>query len=178
MRTTYDVRIWKTTVYRGQRVTTYYVRWSVAGKEWKEPFKAKALAESFRADLVAAARKGEAFDIASGRPVSMRRASRDVLVSVRVCFCRHEMAKRRSQTRRTHSEALTTVTTALLTDRRRKPDDRLIRSALCRWAFNTKRQINPDCPGETRQALRWIEAHTRSVSELTDPECCGRFWIV
>jgi hypothetical protein len=39
MNTTYDVRIWKTEVYQGARTTTYYVRWTVAGKSWREGFK-------------------------------------------------------------------------------------------------------------------------------------------
>jgi hypothetical protein len=38
----------------------------VSGRQWKETFETRALAESFRSDLVAAARKGEAFDLASG----------------------------------------------------------------------------------------------------------------
>jgi hypothetical protein len=78
MATTYNVRIWKTKVYNGQRGTTYYVRWTVDGREWKEPYKTVALAESFRSDLVSAARRGEAFDVDTGRPVSMRRAGREM----------------------------------------------------------------------------------------------------
>ena len=63
MDTTYDVRIWKTDTYRGKRGNTYYVRWGVSGKPWKEPFKNSTLADSFRSELVSAARKGEAFNI-------------------------------------------------------------------------------------------------------------------
>lgn len=58
-----DVRIWRTEIYRGARTTSYYVRWRVGTKPWKEPFRTKALAVAFRADLVAAASKGEAFSI-------------------------------------------------------------------------------------------------------------------
>jgi hypothetical protein len=47
MEMTYDVRIWATQVYRGKRVTTYYVRWKVANRVWKERFSTSALAESF-----------------------------------------------------------------------------------------------------------------------------------
>src|SRR5688572_7750756 len=73
MKTTFDVRIWKIDVYKGTRTTTYTVVWVVDGQRKKEPFKTAALAESFRSALVTAARKGEAFDIESGRPVSMLR---------------------------------------------------------------------------------------------------------
>ena len=138
METTYSVHIWKITVYNGMRGNTYYVRWIVDGKEWKEPFKAKALADSFRADLLSAQRKGEAFDIrlrSSGLDVTDE--PRDVVVRVRLRVRRHEVAPGR----RNHA-----------TYPRRGADDRygrhvrerpgqagrpLIRSALCRWAFNT-----------------------------------------
>jgi len=67
MPTTYDVRIYEIDVYKGKTTTTYWVQWKVAGKLplKKRPFKQKALAVSFRSDLTSAARKGEAFDIAT-----------------------------------------------------------------------------------------------------------------
>jgi hypothetical protein len=76
MDTTFDVRIYKTDVYKGQRTTTYKVRWQVAGKRFKKPFKTSALAESFRSELLAAARKGTAFRLADGLPVSMAQATK------------------------------------------------------------------------------------------------------
>jgi len=123
MTTTYDVRIWKTEVYEGKRGTTYYVRWKVAGKPWREPFKGKALADGFRSDLVAAARKGEAFDIESGRPVSMQRAARDMPWYEFACkFVDMKWPRVAATTRRTHAEALTRVTTALFTNDHGKSD--------------------------------------------------------
>jgi hypothetical protein len=71
--TTFDVRIWKTEKYVGTKVTTHKVIWKVAGKRWKVGHRTAAAAESFRSELVAAQRKGEAFDVASGRPISMVR---------------------------------------------------------------------------------------------------------
>jgi hypothetical protein len=49
---TYNVRIYKTEVYRGKRVTTYYVRWKVGGRERREPFRQSAQADSFRSSLI------------------------------------------------------------------------------------------------------------------------------
>lgn len=80
------------------------------------------------------------------------------------------MCRVAATTRRTHAEALTTVTMALVNDNRGKPDAKLIRSALCRWAFNTKLRSGSDCPIEIRHILRWIENHTKAVSELANPE--------
>jgi integrase len=71
-------------------------------------------------------------------------------------------------TRRTHAEAMTALTTAMFTDRRGKPDDKLIRSALCRWGFNTVRRDDENCPEDVQATLKWIERHSRSVSSLAD----------
>ena len=54
MSTTYDVRIWKTEQCHGQRGTTYKVRWVVAGRQRKKSFRTRALADSFRSELMAA----------------------------------------------------------------------------------------------------------------------------
>ena len=67
--TTFDARVYQTEVYKGRQVTTYWVRWRVGGRLWKEPFRTVAQADSFRSSLLTAARKGEAFSVASGRPV-------------------------------------------------------------------------------------------------------------
>lgn len=58
MDTTYNVKFWKTSVNVGKRKTTYTVRWELNGREHRQTFVTAALAESFRAGLVSAARKG------------------------------------------------------------------------------------------------------------------------
>ena len=75
--TSYDVRIYKTFVYKGTRVTTYFVRWKVGGQEWREAFRTVAQSDSFRSELLTAARKGEAFSIKTGQPVSWQRDEPD-----------------------------------------------------------------------------------------------------
>ena len=47
--TTYDARVYRTEVYKGKAVTTYYVRWKVGGKLWREGFRTAAQADSFAA---------------------------------------------------------------------------------------------------------------------------------
>ncbi|MET8688894.1 site-specific integrase [Streptomyces sp. NPDC004732] len=46
METTYRVKVWKTAVYRGTKVTTYTVRWTLDGEEFRAPFGTSALADS------------------------------------------------------------------------------------------------------------------------------------
>ena len=62
-----------------------------------------------------------------------------------------------------------TVTISLLTTERGKPDERLIRSALLRWGFNTKQRNDPGCPAEIAEALRWVRRNTKPVSALAEP---------
>lgn len=70
--TTFDVSVWKIATASNRR-RKYGVRWRTAGKEHSEWFATKALAESFRTDLIRAQRAGEHFDVATGLPESARR---------------------------------------------------------------------------------------------------------
>jgi hypothetical protein len=55
---TYEVRVWKIHKYKGKRGTTYTVKWGVGGKKHQRTFSTAKLAESFRSDLLIAAREG------------------------------------------------------------------------------------------------------------------------
>ena len=171
MDTTFDVRIHEISIYKGSRTTTYKVRWQVAGRRLTEPFKTSGLAESFRSDLLAAARKGTAFRIADGLPVSMAQKSNTMGWYDFACaFVDMKWPHVAATTRRTHAEAMTSATVAMLANKRGKPDDKLIRRALCRWGFNTKRRNDPTIPADAAGALRWVKEHCRQVSALKDPE--------
>ncbi|WP_256356019.1 hypothetical protein [Streptomyces sp. PKU-EA00015] len=65
----YDVRIWGIR-QRNSKKAPFQVRWTVSGKVHQEPFATKTLADARRSALVTAQRAGEAFDVASGLPVS------------------------------------------------------------------------------------------------------------
>jgi hypothetical protein len=73
----YDIRFWQIETRKGKTVT-YRVRWVVAGRQFSDSFTTKELAESHRAKLRAAARRGEGFDTETGLPESMVRTLRDV----------------------------------------------------------------------------------------------------
>lgn len=106
----YDVKFWATDIYRGRKVTTYKVRWFVAHKSFKEPFRTAALAESFRAGLLSAARRGEAFDVETGRPLSMTRAAQDVSWYRFACdYTDMKWPTAAATYRRSISEALTAI---------------------------------------------------------------------
>jgi integrase len=171
MDTTFDVRIYKTDIYTGRRTTTYKVRWQVAGHRFKRPFKTSALAESFRSELLAAARKGKAFRVSDGLPVTMAPAAKTMGWYDFACaFADMKWPHAAATTRRTHAEALTTATVAMFANERGKPDDKLIRRALCRWGFNTGRRDHPNRPDDVTEALLWIQKHCRQVADLNEPE--------
>jgi hypothetical protein len=45
--TTFNVRVYRTEVYKGAEVTTYKVRWKVGARLWKEGFRNAAQADRF-----------------------------------------------------------------------------------------------------------------------------------
>lgn len=69
--TTYRVSVWNIVKHTARR--RYGVCWKTEGREHSEWYATKALAESFRSQLLRAQRAGEAFEIVSGLPVSLAR---------------------------------------------------------------------------------------------------------
>jgi integrase len=176
MDTTYNVRIHKIDVYKSRTKNgsnTYWVCWKAGGKRFKEPFKHSALADSFRSDLVAASRKGEAFRLIDGLPVSKARNEADMPWYEFACkYVDMKWPRSAATTRRTHAEAMTTLTVSMLSDKRGKPDDKRLRRALTRWGFNTTKR--DEAEGEDRDALKWVQAHTLPVSALRNPATLRR----
>lgn len=77
MQTSFDVRIYAVSPYRGARgTTTYTVRWRVQGLRFRRTFTTKKLADGFRAKLQVATQAGEAFVVENGLPVSMQEPAR------------------------------------------------------------------------------------------------------
>ncbi|MFF9144237.1 tyrosine-type recombinase/integrase [Streptomyces sp. NPDC014861] len=115
MDTTYNVKFWKTGVNVGKRKTTHTVRWELNGREHRQTFVTAALAESFRAGLVSAARKGEAFSLSTGLPVShISQAAGVTWYALAIQFVDQLWARTSANNRRNVAKALTPVTIALL----------------------------------------------------------------
>jgi len=164
---TYDVRIWKTEIYKGAKVTTYKVRWKTGLRPWKQPFRTKAQAASFEAEIRSAARRGEAFDISTGRPVSWGREDND-MSWYDFCVAYVDMKWKGSSAhhRANIAWALITVLPAMLASDRGKPDGIAMRTALRQWGFNTKRR--GDCPDDAAAILNWVSRNTKPVAALAD----------
>ena len=169
----YNVRVYKSKVYKGKTVTTYYVRWKVGDREWKEPFRVAAQADSFRSSLLTAARSGEAFSLATGQPIAWQRADNDM--SWYDFACSYSDMKWKSASakyRKDIARALTAATPAMFNATRGEPDDARIRQALLRWGFNTKQRAS--VPAEVADVLRWVSRNNAPVSDLAEPAAARR----
>ncbi|MEV5718474.1 integrase [Amycolatopsis mediterranei] len=165
---TYDVKIWNIETRKGQRKTSYRVTWFVAGERFDEKADTYALAESLRSNLVAAARRGEAFDRVRGLPVSNLRSEADMPFFAFACkYVDMKWPRAAGKSRAGNADALASALPAMLATTRGKPEDRVIRRALTGWAFNTKRRGNPK-PVEIARALKWLQVNTLPVSRMDD----------
>ena len=168
MATSFDVRIWAIRAYKGKKKTTYSVRWAVGGKEFFETFGTKALAESFRASLLSATRKGEAFDTETGLPQSaVRQANTITWYELAVKFCDMKWKRWAPGSRASGAEALATVTSALVKGRN-APSVEELRHALEKWAFNKTAREAGNPPEEYAVAIGWLRENSVSVHALIE----------
>ncbi len=164
----FDVQIWNIETRPGKRRTSYRVHWSVDKKRFKETFATFAHADSFRSDLMTAARRGEAFDVDEGRPLSMLREKQVMSwYDFAIKYIDMKWTRAAAKSRAGNADALATVTPVMFNGDRGRPDERVIRQALTGWAFNKKRRDMAK-PPEIERALKWVAAHTVPVSRLED----------
>ena len=167
--TSYDVRVWGIHRYRGRRGTTYTVKWRVGAKKMQRTFRTLKLAETFRVDLMVAARDGSPFLVSTGLPRSLaapepartwlEHAMQYVFVKWPAVSARH---------RRGIAEALTDVTLTYVPQREHQPNEALLRRALYRWAFNVTARKGPP-PDELAEAISWLEHSSPLLDEAADP---------
>ena len=167
--TSTDVRVWTTETYRGKRGTTYRVRWSVAGKPRKDTRSTRALADSFRAELLSAARRGEPFDVVTGLPVSVLPQEVGVSWYEHACeFVDAQWPRSAPRSRQSRADALATITTALLIDRPGRPDPKTVREALYGWSFVRARRESAEPPPRLAAAVAWLSNGTIPLRALED----------
>lgn len=163
--TTYDVRVWEVTTTRLKKGTSYRVRWGVAGRERSRSFTTRKLADSFRSDLVAAARRGEAFDTGSGMPVALTpKATGPTWYEHARAFAAMKWPHLAPRSRRSLAEGLTAVTVALLADASNHPGRDVLRATLYRHAFRP--DTEPQAGGA--EVHQWITRNARPLSDLED----------
>jgi len=168
--TTYDVRVYRTEVYKGARVTTYKVRWKTGNRLWKEGFRNAALAGSFRSSLLTAARKGEAFSLTTGRPVSWKR-DESVLTwyALTLDYAAAKWPYAAPNHRKSIAEALTDATEAMLINDEPPSPAEDIRRALRTWAFSDRLRGATEPPADLAAVVRWLRRATIPVADLYRP---------
>jgi hypothetical protein len=152
------------------RLAARRVRWVVIGKEWHDTFPTRALADSFRSDLIRATRRGEAFLIATGRPVSWQRQE-ITTISWYEHACAYVDMKwphAAGKSRQGIADSLATVTPAMLATTTSRPSATTLRAALDGWSFNSHARAAGAPPKELVRAERWVSANTRPVTDLAD----------
>src|SRR3954453_15347480 len=169
----YDVRIFKVEARKGTRGTTYRLRWIVGGKRFGNSFATARLADSFRSVLMQASSKGEAFDLATGRPMSEITAARADRLWVQLAreFIDERWDEFAARHRQGTVDGLVTVTCGLLREGRQPPDLRVLREALMHWEFTTAaRRRSAEQSAEYREALRWIAANSLPLDVIAQPD--------
>ena len=124
MTTTYEVRFWEIkTLKSGKR--RYGVRWVTGTERHSRYYETKALANSRRSELMQAARRGEAFDIDSGLPVSRLKQRNAVsFVEFAQSYMDMKWPNAAATTRGSTVEALATAGAAFVRDAVGRPEAR------------------------------------------------------
>lgn len=179
MTTTFDVRIWKVGKARS-KTAPHMVRWVVARKVKTETFTAYALADSFRSELLSGLRRGEAFDVDTGRPLSMlRQQAQDAPEPDPLSwldFCREYVAMRwdgaAAKTRDAITDSLATTTLALVERGTGRPSDSDLRIAF-RWAM-VPANHGAEPPKVMSPVLAWLTRGCPPMTSLSDPKIMRR----
>jgi len=174
---TYDVRVYRTDVYKGVKVTTYRVRWKTGHRDWREGFRNAALADSFRSSLLTAARKGEAFSLTTGRPMSWERTESALSwYDLALAYTAAKWPHAAPNHRKSIAEALTDATEAMLAAGEVPYRIDEIRRALRTWAFSDRLRGTAEPPEDLVALVHWLKTATVPLSELARPKtgaaCC------
>jgi hypothetical protein len=168
---TYDVRVYGIERRKNAagKIITYRVLWRVAGTLFRETYKKKAQADSFRSELVAAVNKAQAFSTQTGQPVAWKQTINHMSWYEFACDYADMKWKDASAKHRADiARVLMLATPALLSSKRGRPSDKAVRRALCRWGFNTKQRGN--APPDVAEVLSWVSRNTKNVEVLADGE--------
>ena len=126
-------------------------------------------AESLLSELRQAAKRSEVFDTSEGLPLSMRRAKHATSwFAFVLAYVDVKWPRAAAKTRDSMTDALATVTAALVDDRPGQPDPLVVRRALRQYALVPAARKRPR-PAEIAAALGWLDPASLPVAELEKP---------
>ena len=165
MSSSFDVRFWAIETRKGRK--GHRVRWIVAGERFGETFVTITLADSFRSQLISAARRGEGFDTETGLPESMTRKLRDVsFFDHAVEFTASAWPTVSAKSRGSIVETLSRVVPVAVRSLPAAPDADLLRAAL-RKELNQGDHAGP-LTGDEAKAIAWLRKASRPVRAFED----------
>ena len=155
----------------GLAAGVFEVRWQVAGGDKSRSFITRALADSYRAELIRAARRGLEFDPATGEPLAWAAPAPATVTWYQhaVAYAAMKWPHLAAHSRASMAEALATVTPLLTQTTSRRPPARMLRTALYGYAFSTPRRSRAPEPA-TASVLAWLERNSLPVSCLSNPQ--------
>ncbi|MYT72448.1 MULTISPECIES: site-specific integrase [unclassified Streptomyces] len=164
----YKVVIWKLSVNRSAQKPTHLVRWSVEGSPFHDSYKTKPLADRFRAKLLRATERGEAFDTVTGLPDSLRGGKVALsFVELAVKYVDARWAEASAKQRDSVTDALATVLPVPVKTLRGRPDPSALRRALRSHLLPPPRRER-ERPEEIAAALVWLSKASLPVAELSE----------
>ena len=168
MKTT-DVRFWDVRRSRTVNVPSWEVRWVVASRPRSQSRRTKALAEALLAELRNAARRGELFDVDSGLPDSMLPTEGTTTwLAFAQRYVDMKWPRAAAKSRDSMTDALATVTAALVSNADQAPEPSLLRAALRQHLLppNGRKQAPAQDVG---RAIAWLIEHSLPLRELARP---------
>jgi hypothetical protein len=165
----FDVSVYAIRRRPGRR-RPFEVRWRAAGRSRSKSFITRRLADSYRAELVRAARTGLDFDPLTGEPTAWNLPELATVTWYQqaTAYAVMKWPSLAAHSRASLADTLATVTPALIRkDARNRPDPRELRTALYQHAFNPAR---PAGPGSAEaQILNWAQQASLPIGHLSEP---------
>lgn len=175
MATGYNVKVWSIqTRYRtdskGKRVPArYVVRWIVEKKRFERSFRVRAQADSFRAELLSASKRGERFDLEAGMPANANRKTERVSWFRFSCdYVDMKWGDSSPKYRSSTADSMIAITLAMLRPDADAPPAQKLSLALRRAYNKNTRESAHTC--EVARLFRWLESNTREVRDITKPD--------
>ena len=155
---------------RKDRRRRYEVRWQAAGRTRSKSF-TRGLADSYRAELVRAARQGLEFDPDTGEPLpwSLPGQAAATWLEHAAAYADMKWPHLAPHSPASLADALATVTPALTWPTAWRAPARTLRAALYGHVFSSQRHARPMDPSEAR-AIEWLARASLPVRRLSEPQ--------
>ena len=155
---------------RAGRRRPFEVRWQAAGRSRSKSFTTRRLADSYRAELVRAARTGLEFDPLTGEPTEWNTPEPPTVTWYQqaTAYAALKWPSLAAHSRASLADALATVTPALTRPSAGgRPGSRELRTALYQHAFNPARPAAPS--SAAAHLLDWAQQASLPVGCLSEP---------